>query len=42
VDDNVSQYLYDRREFVEALRRVESDLEQELHPSVRRRLRAVR
>ena len=42
VDDNVSQYLYDRREFVEALRRVGSDLEQELHPSARRRLRAVR
>lgn len=42
VDASVSQYLYDRKEFVEALRKVESHLEQELHPSARRRLRAVR
>jgi DNA-binding transcriptional MerR regulator len=31
VDARVTQYLYDRDEFIEALRRVESDLQRELH-----------
>lgn len=41
VDQRVAQYLYDRDEFIEALRRVESDLQQELNPEIRRRLEAV-
>jgi len=41
VDTNVSHYLYDREEFVGALRKVESDLAHQL--SMRERnLRAVR
>jgi DNA-binding transcriptional MerR regulator len=40
VDARVTQYLYDRDEFIEALRRVESDLEQQLD-GTERRLRAV-
>lgn len=31
VDGKVAQYLYDKEAFVEAVRRVESDLERELH-----------
>ncbi len=42
VDARVSQYLYDRDEFIDALRRVESDLESELPERSRQRLRAVR
>ena len=41
VDQKVAQYLYDRDEFIEALRRVESDLETQLPPESRTRLRAV-
>ncbi|MGH2694228.1 MAG: MerR family transcriptional regulator [Actinomycetota bacterium] len=41
VDARVTQYLYDRDEFIAALRRLETDLAQELKPAVRRRLRAV-
>ena len=40
VDARVTQYLYDRDEFIEALRQVGSDLEQELS-SRPRELRAV-
>ena len=40
VDARVTQYLYDRDEFIEALRRVETDLEHELGPG-ERPLRAV-
>ncbi|HEV3472437.1 MAG TPA: helix-turn-helix domain-containing protein [Actinomycetota bacterium] len=36
VDGKVAQYLYDRDGFVEAIRRVESNLERELHSSPRR------
>jgi DNA-binding transcriptional MerR regulator len=42
VDGHVSQYLYDREEFVEALAEVESKLEMELAPAQQRRLRAAR
>jgi DNA-binding transcriptional MerR regulator len=41
VDGRVAEYLYDREEFISALRRVESDLERELPVSARRRLRAA-
>jgi DNA-binding transcriptional MerR regulator len=41
VDGKVAQYLYDRTEFIEALSRVESQLERDLDPGVRRRLRAA-
>jgi DNA-binding transcriptional MerR regulator len=41
IDGKVAQYLYDRTEFIEALRKVESQLEQDLDPGVRRRLRAA-
>jgi DNA-binding transcriptional MerR regulator len=41
VDAKVTQYLYDRDEFISALRRIGSDLEQELHPTARKRLKAV-
>ncbi len=41
VDRRIAQYLYDRDEFIEALRRVETDLEQELSDQSRQRLRAV-
>lgn len=41
VDHRVAQYLYDRDEFIEAIQRVESDLEQELPEESRTRLRAV-
>jgi hypothetical protein len=42
IDARVSQYLYERDEFIDALRRVESTLEHDLEPSARQRLRAVR
>jgi DNA-binding transcriptional MerR regulator len=41
VDARVTQYLYDRDEFIEALRRVEGSLERELAGSGRTNLRAV-
>ncbi|MDQ3916604.1 MAG: MerR family transcriptional regulator [Actinomycetota bacterium] len=41
VDGRVAEYLYDREEFVTALRRVEQTLEQEVPPDARRRLRAA-
>jgi DNA-binding transcriptional MerR regulator len=41
VDARVTQYLYDRDEFIEALRRVEGSLERELAESGRTNLRAV-
>lgn len=41
VDGRVAEYLYDRKEFVAALGRLESQLEQDLDPAVRRRLRAA-
>jgi DNA-binding transcriptional MerR regulator len=40
VDARVTQYLYDRDEFIEAIRKVEGDLERELEQSPRR-LRAL-
>ncbi|HEX2050445.1 MAG TPA: MerR family transcriptional regulator [Actinomycetota bacterium] len=42
VDGRVAEYLYDREEFVSALRRVGSEVERELDPDTRRRLRAAR
>lgn len=42
VDGQVSHYLYDREEFVEALEEVEAKLELELGPAQQRRLRAAR
>lgn len=41
VDQRVAQYLYDREEFIEALQRVESNLESELPDEARSRVRAV-
>ena len=41
IDGKVAEYLYDRNEFITALRKVESQLEQDLDPSVRRRLRTA-
>jgi DNA-binding transcriptional MerR regulator len=41
VDGRVAEYLYDREEFVTALRRVEQTLEQEVPVDARRRLRAA-
>lgn len=38
IDGRVAEYLYDREEFIGALRRVESTLEQELPEPARRRL----
>jgi DNA-binding transcriptional MerR regulator len=42
IDGRVAEYLYDREEFIGALRRVESHLEQELPEPARRRLQAAR
>jgi DNA-binding transcriptional MerR regulator len=43
VDGKVAEYLYDREEFISALRRVERNLEQDLpEPSRRRLLEAAR
>jgi DNA-binding transcriptional MerR regulator len=41
VDGRVAEYLYDREEFVGALKRVESNLERDLDPAARRRLYAT-
>lgn len=41
VDGRVAEYLYDREEFVTALRRVEQTLEREVPADARRRLRAA-
>ncbi|MDQ3954068.1 MAG: helix-turn-helix domain-containing protein [Actinomycetota bacterium] len=41
VDHRIAQYLYDRDEFIEALRRVETNLEQELSDQSLERVRAV-
>lgn len=41
IDGKVAEYLYDRNEFISALRKVESQLEQDLDPAARRRLRAA-
>ncbi len=41
VDGRVAEYLYDREEFVTALRRVEQTLEQDVPEDARRRLRAA-
>ena len=41
VDGRVAEYLYDREEFVTALRRVEQTLEQDVPEEARRRLRAA-
>lgn len=41
VDGRVSEYLYDRDEFVNALRRVGSEVERELDQATVRRLRAA-
>lgn len=41
IDGKVAEYLYDRNEFITALRKVESQLEQDLDPAARRRLRAA-
>ena len=38
VDERVSQFLYDRDEFIDALHRVQVDLERELAPTARARL----
>ena len=42
VNGRVAEYLYDREEFIGALRRIETNLEQELPEPARRRLRAAR
>jgi hypothetical protein len=41
IDGRVSEYLYDREEFITALRRVETNLKQELPEDTRRRLGVV-
>jgi DNA-binding transcriptional MerR regulator len=41
IDGRVSEYLYDREEFITALRRVETNLQQELPEDTRRRLGVV-
>jgi DNA-binding transcriptional MerR regulator len=42
IDGKVAEYLYDREEFIAALKRVESNLERELPDEARERLRAAR
>jgi DNA-binding transcriptional MerR regulator len=42
VDERVSEYLYDREEFITALKRVETEVEAELDDTAVRRLRAAR
>jgi hypothetical protein len=39
IDGKVAEYLYDREEFIGALRRIERDLEQELPEPAKRRLK---
>ena len=41
VDERVAEYLYDREEFITALKRVETDIESELATDTVRRLRAA-
>src|SRR5919112_691864 len=41
IDGKVAEYLYDREEFIGALRRIERDLEQELPEPAKRRLQAA-
>jgi hypothetical protein len=41
IDGKVAEYLYDREEFIAALRRVESNLERDLPEETRERLRAA-
>jgi hypothetical protein len=41
IDERVSEYLYDREEFITALKRVETDIEAELDQDTVRRLRAA-
>jgi DNA-binding transcriptional MerR regulator len=41
VDERVAEYLYDREEFITALKRVETDIEAELDADTVRRLRAA-
>lgn len=41
VDGRVAEYLYDREEFVTALRKIESNLERELPPAAKRRLKSA-
>lgn len=41
IDGKVAEYLYDRNEFISALRKVESQLERDLDPAARRRLRTA-
>jgi DNA-binding transcriptional MerR regulator len=41
VDERVAEYLYDREEFITALKRVETDIESELDIDAVRRLRAA-
>ena len=42
IDGKVADYLYDREEFITALRRVENEIEKDLPEETRRRLRAAR
>ncbi len=42
IDGKVADYLYDREEFISALRRVESEIEKDLPAETRERLRAAR
>ena len=42
IDGKVADYLYDREEFITALRRVESDLEKDLPEEARQRVHAAR
>jgi len=42
IDGKVADYLYDREEFITALRRVESQIEKDLPEETRQRLRAAR
>ncbi len=42
IDGKVADYLYDREEFITALRRVESEIEKDLPEETRARLRAAR
>jgi DNA-binding transcriptional MerR regulator len=41
VDERVAEYLYDREEFITALKRVETDIEEALSTDTVRRLRAA-
>ena len=41
IDGRVAEYLYDREEFITALKRVETEVEEQLDPETVRRLRAA-